>query len=345
MTNVLVTGASGFIGAALCRALLKRGDRVTALVRDELPPVGCQIVRGNLESIDDCRRAVSTGFDVIYHLGAQALVGVGRRDPLTTFESNVRGTWNLLLSCPPFQRIVVATSDKAYGELRYNGFDDSSYKESDPLEGRGVYDCSKSCADLIAQSLALELSLCVKIVRLGNVYGPGDAELSRIVPSVVDDLVNSRRPIIMSDGTPIRDYLYIDDAVSAYLALGDLNGDRAGRAGASPFNFAGGDPLSVLELVKLATRVATKTEEPDAIWSGYHRLGSHLRFLNGSMGELRPESDLAPDIRGVRSGEIQRQVLDCSKASRLLDWKPRVPLVVGLRKTLEAAWRVKCDLM
>ena len=329
--RVLITGASGFIGGALARSLLGRGDTVFALTRDDDPPKGCKIIRGWLESSDDCRRAVKESRpDIVYHLAAQAFVEIGHCDPLTTFESNVRGTWNLLHELMGPTPIVVASSDKAYGELTAGR---PCYDEDDPLRGRGIYDCSKSCADLIAQSFAAEYPMDIRIARLGNVYGPGDPDLSRIVPSIVDDIINARSPVIQSDGTPIRDYLYIDDAVSAYLTLGDWKRPDLFK-GASAFNFSGKAPLSVLELTELSLEIAKSTDE-NGVWAGITCLGRTLTAI-----------EMDPQIKGIRgryTHEISRQVLDCHKASTILGWEPKVSLYEGLKRTLERAWRVHRD--
>ena len=330
--RVLITGASGFIGGALSRSLLKSGDLVYALVRDEDPPKGCRAIRGRLESLDDCRRAVKESKpDLVYHLGAQALVEIGHCDPLTTFASNVQGTWNLLYELMGPTRIVVASSDKAYGELLPGH---AAYREEHPLRGRGIYDCSKSCADLISQSFAHEYCMDIRIARLGNVYGPGDPDESRIVPSIVRDIAHLRTPVVNSDGTPVRDYIYIDDAVEAYRTLGDWD---AGLRSGDAFNFAGGEPLSVLDLTSRTVEIASKLGD-EGIYAGLTCLGDQIK---------RAGVDMEPKIRGLRgraNSEISRQILECSKARVVLGWSPKVPLSSGLRKTLEVAWRARHDL-
>lgn len=307
----VVTGASGFIGCELSRRLLGNGHQVTTLDRDGQSPLGCDIVRGELEDLRACERLINEHRpDVVFHLAAQAIVGHAVRDPHSTMESNVRGTYNILEAFrrhrPRHATMVVASSDKAYGEMKKrddNQFETRAYKESDPLEGRGPYDVSKSCADLITRSYAETYDLPIGVVRAGNVYGPGDFDRSRIIPSVIDDLKNERVPIIRSDGTPVRDYLYIDDAVSAYISLAELMENR--RGGMCPFNFSGGEPISVLNLVKM------------------------MMSLAGAKGE--------PTVTGERKYEIQEQMLDCRKAYSCLEWQPQYGLKKGLQITMAAA--------
>ncbi len=301
----LITGSSGFVGGALARYLLRLvGTRVVALERDEQSPIGCDVVRGDVTDLRTLERAIAEHQpDVIFHLAAQAIVGTARRDPYGTMETNVRGTYAMLEAFrrqkKPGSRLIIASSDKAYGETRTDT--DGmvlSYRENDPLEGRGIYDVSKSCCDLIAQSYAREYGLMVGIVRAGNIYGPGDRDMTRIIPSIMEDIRVGRDPIIMSDGSPVRDYLYIDDAVQAYMKVEEhLQYARDARA----FNFAGGEPVSVLELVNLMLQITNKTY-------------------------------LKPKILGSRRDEIQHQVLNTADA-RAMGWIPRVNLHTGLMKT------------
>jgi len=297
----LITGATGFIGGALARHLIDRRNYVAAIARDSDAPDGCKVVRGDIEDIRTCERAISEHEpDVVFHLAAQAMVGQAKRDPFSTLESNVRGTYNMLEAMRRqgglHAKFVMASSDKAYGHFK---MDQKTYMEEDPLEGTSPYDVSKSCADLIAQSYGHTYGLNVRIVRAGNVYGPGDLDQSRIVPSVMNALKRYTDPVIMSDGTPVRDYLFIEDAVAAYCAV--ANASFMSLSSPEAFNFSGGQPISVLELVK---KIISKTT----------KLAS-------------------PEIRGTRTGEIQTQVLDCSKAHSVLGWTPIYSLDLGLQLT------------
>lgn len=324
--RVLITGAAGFIGGALASRLLRDGHAVTAFVRDGEPPVGCRTVWGDLRDLHSIERAlVSTEPEAVFHLAAQAYVPVARRDPWSTLEDNVRGTYNLLEG---FWRhasgeasLVVASSDKAYGDMPPVGppgtYSTRAYRESDPMDGRGPYDASKSCADLIARSYAEQYGLRAAVVRCGNVYGPGDDGPSRLVPSVVADLLRNREVQLTSDGSPVRDYLYVDDAVEAYLAVDAyLRGLPLSRVISDTpypplraFNFSGGEAVSVRELVTLASEVALEVGLPPSPGARY---------------------------QGSRTGEIPAQVLNWSLAANVLHWMPRVTLHEGLRRTLLA---------
>ncbi len=309
--RVFVTGATGMIGSWLVKLLLERGARVVALVLDadpqselyrsgDIQKVG--VVNGCLEDYRTLDRAISQHeVDTVFHLGAQTLVGAAWRAPLGTFEANVRGTYNLLEACRVHsglvERVVVASSDKAYGEQPK-----LPYTEEMRLDGRQPYEVSKSCADLIAQAYHHAYGLPVGIARLGNVYGGGDLNWSRIVPGTIRSLLCGKRPIVRSDGTYVRDYLYVRDAAAAYLRLAEgLNDPRArGQA----FNFGTGSPATVLELV------------------GRIQCVLHCEHL---------EASISDDARG----EIRSQYLSFAKARDLLGWRPQFSLEEGLRETAD----------
>lgn len=310
--NVLVTGASGLLGGATVEELLERGAAVTCLVRDRVPASRllseglsdrANVVHGALEDYETVLRALNEyEVDTVFHLGAQTIVGTASRSPLSTFEANVKGTWTLLEACRQLPRLVrrvlVASSDKAYG-----AHETLPYTEDAPLIGRFPYDVSKSCTDLIAQSYFHSFGLPVAVTRCGNLYGPGDLNWNRLVPGTIRSALAGERPVVRSDGSYVRDYFYVRDAVDAYLLLAERldQPELHGQA----FNFGTEEPKSVLELVDL---------------------------LLAAVG--RPE--LEPDVKSEASNEIPQQYLDCSKARRLLDWRPTRTLAQGLDETV--AW-------
>ena len=310
--GVLVTGASGLLGSWLTEALLARGAQVTCLVRDSVPrsrfvseglAQRVNIVRGELESYADCVRAINEyEVDTVFHLAAQTIVGTASRAVLSTFEANIKGTWNLLeaaRSCGDLVgRVIVASSDKAYGTSEV-----LPYTEEAPLRGLYPYDVSKSCADLIALSYYHTFQLPVAITRCGNLYGGGDLNWSRIVPGTIRSVLKSERPIIRSNGKLLRDYFYVEDAALAYLKLAEELESR-GLAGEA-FNFGTGTPLSVFDLV------------------------------NGLLAVLQRE-DLEPEVLGKGEHEIPAQWLDSQKARERLDWEPQFTLEEGLART--ARW-------
>jgi CDP-glucose 4,6-dehydratase len=309
--SVLVTGASGLLGATLVEELLERGAAVTCLVRDWVPRSRlvadgmlerATLVRGELQDLELVSRALNEHeVEVVFHLGAQTIVGTANRSPLSTFESNVRGTWVLLEACRGLptlvKRVVVASSDKAYGE-----HDTLPYTEEAPLVGRHPYDVSKSCADLIALSYARTYALPLAITRCGNLYGPGDLNWNRLVPGTIRSALAGERPVVRSDGSFVRDYFYVRDAAAAYLQLAERLEDPALHGEA--FNFGTETPLSVLELVALLLRHCDR-------------------------------EDLDPVILNQAANEIPRQYLDCAKARRILGWRPEHTLEAGLRATVD----------
>ena len=308
--TVLVTGATGLVGSWLVPRLLSDGADVVALVRDadpqsELVCSGtirrCTVVNGRLEDARDVTRAlVEHEVDTVFHLGAQTLVGAAFRSPLATFESNIRGTYNLLEACRAQQDfvrcVVVASSDKAYGEAQV-----LPYTEEMPANGRHPYDVSKSCADLLAQTYAVTYGLPVAVARCGNIYGGGDLNWSRLVPGTIRSVLEGRAPVIRSDGRYTRDYLHVGDAVAGYVLLAEML-DRADVRG-GVFNFGPGAPASVLDVVKAILEVTGRT-------------------------------DLVPEIRNDTRAEIRDQSLDSAKARRLLGWSPARELRDGLAETV-----------
>jgi CDP-glucose 4,6-dehydratase len=309
--TVLITGAQGFVGSWLAERLLAEGARLVVPRRDEPAETRfrsagleqrCDVVQAELTELEGLLRVLAE-YEVrwVFHLAAQTIVGTANRAPLATFEANVRGTYTLLEACrlaPGVERVVVASSDKAYGAS-----DRLPYQEDMPLRPVWPYDVSKACADLIARSYAAAFGLPVAVTRLANVYGGGDLNWSRIVPDTCRSLARGERPVVRSDGSPERDYLHVDDAVDAYLAVaGSLDRpDLRGRA----WNAGRDEPLSVLELVRRLIAVSGRAVEPD----------------------VRGE--------GTPHGEIDREYLDSSAIREELGWTPRVELDEGLRRTWE----------
>jgi CDP-glucose 4,6-dehydratase len=309
--TVFVTGASGIVGSWLVRSLLSSGAAVVALLRDEDPHSELARsgddrrvarVRGSLEDVALLERAlVEYEVDVVFHLGAQTQVRHAQWQPFGTLEANVRGTYNLLEAvrriARPVHALVVASSDKAYGESRT-----LPHREDHPLAGRNIYDASKSAADLVASAYANSYELPVGIARCGNIYGGGDLNWDRIVPGTIRSLLRGERPIIRSDGTARRDYLFVDDAVAGYLKLGAalLGGREHGEA----FNFGHGEAVAVRDLVEEIARAVGRT-------------------------------DLAPVVQSDAPNEIPAQWLDATKARNRLGWAPAFTLREGLKRTVE----------
>ena len=308
--TVFVTGASGIVGSWLVRALLGDGASVVALVRDDDPR--SEFVRsgddrrvngvhGSLQDLAMLERVlIQYEVDVVFHLGAQTQVRHAQRQPWATMEANVRGTYNLLEAVrrtgSQVKALVVASSDKAYGESPT-----LPYTEAHPLAGRNIYDASKSAADILTSAYGTSFDLPLGIARCANIYGGGDLNWDRIVPGTIRSLLRGQAPIIRSDGTLQRDYLHVDDAVTAYLALGAALMD--GRERAEAFNFGHGRPVSVLEIVE-------------------------------AIGEAVGRPDLAPVIRSDAPNEIPAQWLDSAKATSRLGWTPELTLSAGLERTV-----------
>jgi len=309
--SVLVTGAQGFIGCRLAERLLDAGAQVVVPRRDVDPESRfatdgiegrCVVAQADLLDYEALTRILNEhDISAVFHLAAQTIVGTANRSPLSTFETNVRGTYNLLEACrihaSMVRGVVVASSDKAYGEV-----DELPYVETMPLRGRQPYEVSKSCTDLIASSYCESYGVPVTIARCGNIYGGGDLNWSRIVPGTIRSLLRGERPALRSDGSLRRDYIYVKDVARAYMLLGEHAQDPAARGEA--FNFSDESPLSVLDIVGSITRL---------------------------MG-----SDLEPDIRNTARGEIKDQYLSAAKARDTLGWRVTYDLDTALGETI--AW-------
>jgi CDP-glucose 4,6-dehydratase len=309
--NVFVTGANGFLGSWVTKALTEKGANVVIIVMDEIsdPPLDYMsdvydklsgIVSGNITDLATVER-IFNEYEVstCFHLAAQALVGIANKSPLSTFESNIKGTWNILEAArtsKTFEGMVVASSDKAYGE-----HENLPYTEEFCLNALHPYDASKACADILSRTYFNTYGMGVAVTRCANIYGGGDLNFSRIVPDTLRSVLSDTSPIIRSDGTPVRDYMYIEDAVGAYLTLAENLEKAKGEA----FNFGTNSPISVLELVDKIIKISGKT---------------HLK----------------PTIKGEAKGEINRQYLYSEKAAKKLGWKPEYDLERGLEETI--AW-------
>jgi CDP-glucose 4,6-dehydratase len=307
--RVAVTGATGFLGNHLTAALTALGARIVVLVRDTIPSSALRdvwwpkvsIITGAVEEQSLMERMLGE-YDVatVFHLAAQTQVGVANRNPAPTYEANVRGTWALLEAArrsSSVRQIVTASSDKAYGEQTV-----LPYTEDMPLRAVHSYDVSKACSDLIAQSFARTYDLPVVVTRCGNFFGPGDTNWERLVPGTVRLLLQGQRPVIRSDGTLTRDYLYVADGVLAYLQLAEAISEDP-TLGGEAFNFSTESPLSVLQLVEML-QAATGTE-------------------------------LEPDIRATARHEISHQYLSAAKARRMLGWEPRHTMQEAIAETVD----------
>lgn len=312
-SNVLITGATGFVGTWLAKALIERGANVIAFVRDEIPnaPIRTMdifgklgaVVPGDITDYASVKRVFAEyDIDTVFHLAAQTLVGVAKESPTTTFDVNIRGTWNLLEAARTsgkVKRMVVASTDKVYGEPM-----SLPITEDHPLLASYPYDASKVAVEALTRTYFATYGLPVAITRCCNIYGGGDMNFSRIIPGAIKSVLEGTNPVIRSDGTPVRDFIHVDDAVNAYITLAEHIGE-AGVNGQA-FNFGSNAPINMLDLTKKVIEASGKK--------------------------------LKPDVQGVRKpdAEIDRQYLAADKAARVLGWKPKVGLDAGLKKTI--AW-------
>ena len=305
-----VTGGTGLVGGWLIRRLLNLRADLVCLVRDWVPQSelvrgglmrDVKVVRGDVRDQSLLERVLGEyEIDTVIHLAAQTIVPIANRNPVSTYETNIAGTWSMMEACrrsATVNQIVVASSDKVYGE-----HDKLPYDENAALQGLHPYDVSKSCADLIAQTYARTFDLPVAITRCGNFYGGGDLNWNRIVPGTIRSVLRGQRPVIRSDGQFVRDYFYVEDAAVAYTLVAENLASEHGTAGEA-FNFSNETPTTVLEVVEQI-----------------------LTLMN---------SDLEPDIRNEAAGEIRCQYLSAKKAHRVLGWCPRFTLEEGLRRTID----------
>ena len=310
--SALVTGGRGFVGAWICRALLERGDRVASFDRGagegrgsalDLLGIAGQVteVEGDLLDADQVRGTLAEhGVDAVFHLAAQTLVGPAAESPEPTFDTNVRGTWIVLEACREAEvgRVVVASSDKAYGT-----HDELPYREDFALRPMAPYEASKAAADLLARSYWPSYGVPVAVTRFANIYGGGDTNFSRLIPEAVSAAVDGRPPVLRSDGSPQRDFLYVEDAAAAYLTIADAL-DRVDVRGEA-FNAGGGRPHAVGDVVEMIARLSGTDVEP--------------RILGA----------------GNPAGEIDRQYVDPTKICEVVGWQQRVDLEEGLRRTID----------
>ena len=312
--NVFITGCTGLLGSHLTGMLVDQRANVVGLVRDLVPKSNLiqtgvydeiNIVRGCVEDFFTVERALNEyEIDTVFHLAAQTIVGIANRNPLSTFESNIKGTWCVLEACrrvPIVKRVVIASSDKAYGEQ-----EKLPYEETSPLKGAHPYDVSKSCADLIAYTYYKTYKLPVCITRCGNFYGPGDLNFNRIVPGTIRSVLNNESPVIRSDGTFIRDYFYAKDAALAYMYLAEKMEDP--KIYGEVFNFSNELQITVLE-------------------------------LTNKILKLMGRSDLKPVILNQAEHEIKHQYLSAKKAREMLGWKSKYNIDDALLETIE--WYAK----
>jgi CDP-glucose 4,6-dehydratase len=307
---VFVTGGTGLVGFWLIQRLVEAGADVVCLIRDWVPQSELvragyiekvKVVRGDVRDRDVLERALGEfEIDTVIHLAAQTIVTIANRNPISTFETNVAGTWNLLEACrrsPKVKQIVMASSDKAYGDQEI-----LPYKENTPLQGEHPYDVSKSAADLIAHTYAKSYDLPVAITRCGNFYGGGDLNWNRIIPGTIRSILRGQTPIIRSDGEYVRDYFYVEDGAAAYMLLAEQLAARPELKGQA-FNFSNEIQVTVREIV-----------------------GNVIRLMG---------SDLKPAILNETNNEIRHQYLSAEKARSVLNWKPLFDLDQGLAMTID----------
>ena len=310
--NVLLTGSGGFVGSWLSKSLIEMGANVTALLKEDahdtllrysnMYPSFKDVIKGSILDLDLIKKIfISHNIDTCFHLAAQAIVGIANQSPLPTFETNIIGTWNILEAArtvESVERVVVASSDKCYGEPTK-----LPITEDHPLLASYPYDASKACADILSRAYTKTYGIPIGVTRCCNIYGGGDLNFSRIIPDSVRSVLLNKNPVIRSDGTPIRDFIFIADAVSAYLALAE-NLERKEIKGEA-FNFGSNSPITILDLVNKIIEISGKDLKPEVT------------------GKDKPKA------------EIDAQYLSSKKAEKLLNWRPKVRLDEGLKETIQ----------
>jgi CDP-glucose 4,6-dehydratase len=315
--TAVITGANGFLASHLTIALLENGAKIIGLIKEELPMSilnlkikdkkykNLKIIKGDIIDYKFIKKLFKSHKpDFCFHLAAQAIVGEANQVPIPTLKTNIMGTWNILdviRQFCPHTRLIVASSDKAYGEHKK-----LPYQEEASLKALHPYDASKACADILTRTYAHTYKVRAAVTRCANIYGPGDFNFSRIIPDTMRSVILNTNPVIRSDGTPLRDYIYIEDTLNAYLCLGKALYLGRKNVKGQAFNFGTGRPISVLELVNLIIRLSKK-------------------------------SNLKPYILSKRKikGEIDKQYLSINKATKVLNWRPRYTLQDGLKITFE----------
>lgn len=314
--KVIITGANGFLASHVAIALLENGARAIGVIKEEIPLSflnlklkdkkykNIKIIKGDIVDFPFLKRLFKHYKpDICFHLAAQAIVNKANKSPILTFKTNIEGTWNILEAARQYSaqtKIIIASSDKAYGEHKK-----LPYTEDAALQALHPYDASKACADILARTYAHTYNLGIAITRCANIYGPGDLNFSRIIPDTIKSALNNVNPIIRSDGTPLRDYIYIEDVVGAYLCLAKALYLNKNNVKGEAFNFGTGKPISVLKLVQLILKISGKDN-------------------------LKPQILSKHKIKG----EIDKQYLSNKRANRVLGWYCRYSLVDGLQRTL-----------
>jgi CDP-glucose 4,6-dehydratase len=307
--TAFVTGATGFVGAHVARKLVAAGARVVCLQRDGVRANSLDlfdlrrrvtVISGSVEDFTLIERTINEyEVEAVFHLAAQAIVGAANRSPISTFETNIRGTYALLEACrlsPIVKRVVVASSDKAYGTHR-----DLPYTEDYPLHGLFPYDASKACTDILARSYAHSFKTPVVVSRFANIYGPGDMNFSRIIPGAIISVLRDQSPVIRSDGTPIREFVHVDDVANGYLLLAEKIDEVIGEA----FNFGAGEQVTMLDLVERIIKLSGKNLKPNVL------------------------------LQRKIEREIDAQYLSSEKIEKRLGWRAKTGLAEGLRLTME----------
>ena len=310
--NILVTGGLGILGSALVKKLNQKKsynifilDRSKNIKKIKVLELGnlkkVKIIKGNFNDYKTVFKVIKNkNISTIFHLGAITQVIDAYKSPMETFNSNIIGTINILESIRNLKKkinLIFSSSDKAYGSLVGN-----SYLENHQLKGNFPYDVSKSASDLIVQSYVKTYNLKAGIIRSGNIYGPGDLNMDRLVPHVIISSILKKRSVLRSNGKLIRDYIYVDDVANAYFMLMKkmINSKERLRI----YNVGSKENLTVKNFVKLITIMINKKE-------------------------------IYPIIKNNSKIEIYKQKLNYIKIKRDLKWAPKSNFKKSLKNTIE----------